>query len=241
MLIQDVYDYFPRTSRSFGTLVKLGVGWEYDYNKYELSSDYYTTHLDYQHHVDSANVIDTLQNYQDSGVENTTTQSELDNTFLTLSVEYRRPISMRWQWDSFAELYYYIHAEGLRSRYQSIPAPRTRRTNVYLYAMPGIDDYYQFYLGSYGTYIYSSRTNLQVYGSLTYDHYEMPIEPGSNQFRTSKSWDGTIVSTLTYRLSIPTALKISTYYRDQGQQDVYDYRSDSENWSFSASISHYLY
>ena len=244
VLIQDVWDFFPHSSRNFGMLVKVGIGWEYDYNKYERSRDEYSTLLEYQYHIDSADVIDTLQDYQGSTVDKTTIQSELDNSFLTFGVEYYRPVSMRWQWDSFAELYYYVHAEGLRGRYHSSPGPRYGRPpGIQLQSAPGIDNYYQFHLGSYGTYIYSSRTNLQIYGVLTYDHYEMPTEPGSGSTRTTKSWDGTLGSTLTYRMSIPTALTISAYYRDQGQQNVSeeDYRTDTGRWSFSAAISHYLY
>ena len=243
VLIQDVWDFFPHSSRLFGTQVKVGTGWEYNYSKSHQSRDDYRSRLIYEHHVDSTNILDTLVN--DSNTYNTshTSRSELDNVFVTISARHYRPVSMRWQWDSFAELYYYVHAEGLRNRYISSPGPRYRPPGIQLQQVPGIDNYYQFHLGSYGTYIYSSRTNLQVYGVLTYDHYRTPTEPGSNQLRTTKSWDGTLGSALTYRLSIPTALTISAYYRDQGQQNVSeeDYKTDTGRWSFSASISHYLY
>ncbi len=243
VLIQDVWDFFPHSSRLFGTQVKVGTGWEYNYSKSYQSRDDYRSRLIYEHHVDSTNILDTLVN--DSNTYNTshTSRSELDNVFVTIKLKHCRPISIRWQWDSFAELYYYVHAEGLRARYPSSPGPRYRPPGIQLQSAPGIDNYYQFHLGSYGTYIYSSRTNLQIYAVLTYDHYRTLTEPGSNQLRTTKSWDGTLGSALTYRLSIPTALTISAYYRDQGQQNISeaDYRTDTGRWSFSAAISHYLY
>ena len=244
VLIQDVWDFFPHSSRLFGTQVRVGTGWEYDYSKTRQSRDRFVSQFSYQHHVDSTDILDTLVNENSTYNTAVTSRSELDNVFVTISVRHYRPVSLRWQWDSFAELYYYVHAEGLRGRYQSSPGPRYRRPpGIQLQSAPGIDNYYQFHLGSYGTYIYSSRTNLQIYGVLTYDHYEMPTEPGSGSTRTTKSWDGTLGSALTYRLSIPTALTISAYYRDQGQQNVSeeDYRTDTGRWSFSAAISHYLY
>ena len=244
VLIQDVWDFFPHSSRLFGTQVKVGTGWEYNYSKSHQSRDDYVSRLTYQHHVDSTNILDTLVNENSTYNTSHTSRSEFDNVFVTISARHYRPVSMRWQWDGFAELYYYVHAEGLRGRYHSSPGPRYGRPpGIQLQSAPGIDNYYQFHLGSYGTYIYSSRTNLQIYGVLTYDHYRTPTEPGSSSTRTTKSWDGRLGSTLTYRLSIPTALTISAYYRDQGQQNVSeeDYKTDTGRWSFSAAISHYLY
>jgi hypothetical protein len=244
VLIQDVWDFFPHSSRRFGTQVKVGTGWEYNYSKTHQSRDDYRSRLIYEHHVDSANILDTLVNENSTYNTSHTSRSEFDNVFVTISARHYRPVSMRLQWDGFAELYYYVHAEGLRGRYHSSPGPRYGRPpGIQLQSAPGIDNYYQFHLGSYGTYIYSSRTNLQIYGVLTYDHYEMPTESGSERTRTTKSWDGTLGSTLTYRMSIPTALKVSTYYRNRGEQNTYQpgYSSDTGSWSFSASISHYLF
>ncbi len=232
VLIQDVWDFFPHSSRLFGTQVKVGTGWEYNYWRTHQSRDDYRSRLIYEHHVDSANILDTLVNENSTYNTSHTSRSELDNVFVTISARHYRPVSMQWQWDSFAELYYYVHAEGLRGRYHSSPGPRYRPPNGQLQSVSGIDNYYQFYLSSYGTYIYSSRTNLQIYGVLTYDHYRTPTEPGSNQLRTTKSWDGSLGSTLTYRMSIPTALEVSTYYRNRGQQNVSeeDYRTDTGRW-----------
>ncbi len=247
VLIQDVWDFFPHTSRRFGTQVKIGAGWDYDYWWLDQSRAVYRYSLTYQHHVDSVNEVDTLTNSSDTYQYKTIGRSELDNLFLYIAANHCKPLSLKWQWDNNVELLYFVHAEGVRDRNPSSPLDGRNRRSPLLREVRGIDKYYQFNLSSYGTCILNSRTSLQLSGVFTYGRYETPIELGSDRMRTTKAWEGNLGSSLTYRLSIPTNLKVSTSYSLRGDQNVYEYGPDYEyendlgQWKLSASISHYLF
>ena len=247
VLIQDVWDFFPHTRRRFGTQVKTGVGWDYYYSRMDHSRDAHRSYLSYQHHVDSVNYVDTLTNTSDPYDYHIASRSELDNLFLYLAANHCKPLSVRWQWDSNVELVYFVHAEGVRDRNPSRTLLGRNSRAPHLMLIGEIDDYYQFSYGSEGTCIMNSRTSLRLQGDFTYGRYETPIEAGSDRTRTIKSWEGNLGGSLTYRLSIPTALKVSASYSVRGDQNVYeygqdyDYKNDLSQWSFSASISHYLY
>ena len=241
LLIQDVYDNFPRTSRRFGAIVRLGLGWEYNFNKLERSVESDIVRLSYQHHPDSANVVDTTQNSRTFTSDEYNTFSELDNTFLNLGVEYHRPVSTRWQLDASADLSYYLHAEGLRIR--NLTRIRNRPSEVRLSYRKGMDDYYHITFDCVGTWIYNSRTNLSSAVIFSYDHYQHINDVGVDQLQTNKNWDLRLMNSLTYRISIPTSLGVGLSYNALSYKvtDESDTKRTTDQWNLSASISHYLY
>ena len=109
--------------------------------------------------------------------------------------------------------------------------------------VPGIDNFYQLYLESSATYYHSSRTIFQIYGTLALDHYDAYIEANSGPKQTTKTWDGQLRGTLTYRISIPTSVHISAAYHELGQRNVFatEYTQDSGDWRILAGFSHYLF
>ena len=242
VLIQDVWDFFPRYSRLFGTRLKVGVGWEYNYGEVKSSRDRYATHLCYRYHIDSANVVDTIQDYQESTSEKQTSHSEVDNTFLILGVEHHRPLSTRWQLDASADLFYYLHAEGLRAIPRSSTFP-VRPPGVHLNYRKKLDDYYQFYLDCMGTWIYNSRTDLKSALFLSCDHYRTTHDTGDNRWQTHAIWNFWLLSSLTYRISIPTSLVVTAHYTAYSDEVTNESvsKSTTNRWDLSASISHYLF
>ena len=243
LLIQDVYDYYPKHSRSFGSWIGLGVGWDYNYVKTEESWDDRSMRFIYRYHVDSPTVIDTgsIIHEEDSGKE--TTRTEVDNTFIYMQAKYHRPISMCWQLDATADLRYYVAAEGLKKTSLNPPFTRTRGVIHRLVPARELEDYYQLLLDLQGTWIYSSRTSFEAKSALMYDHHNLIPIGDRDSWENHRLWDWRLTAGMTYRIAIPTTLRVSLQHlkRHDSTGDNWPPSLNTRSWSFSASISHYLF
>jgi hypothetical protein len=245
LLIQDVWDYFPRTSRRFGTIVRAGLGWEHSFDEWQLRRDGESSRLTYHHWADSVAVVDTLIDTLYSNVDRQTTRYHTNNTFLSVGVDVFRPLSSRWQLDATAELTHYLHINDTRFRdlrrfLRKVPrivretAPSTVRDP---------EGYTQLHLSGTGTYICNSRTVLQFAGAVVYDYIKGNTSIYTDDVESRGIFNYVLESNIKYRISIPTTLNAQAEYSKQSYDisDGSDSETDEKRWRLSVSISHYLF
>ncbi|MCK4632164.1 MAG: hypothetical protein KAT79_02775 [candidate division Zixibacteria bacterium] len=242
LAVQDVWDFFPRNPRRFGTVLSGGIGWEFNYYKQTNDNSDSDTRLSWNYDINNPSVVDTISDttYQSSTSMVNRTQTE--NVFLGGRFEHYRPVNIRWQWDVVGEMAYYLHAEHISG---TSMARFTRR--AYIGPPPvekrDIDDYYRIQAVSTLTYIYSSRTSCEFYGGISYDNYSTRPWGSDERWWSSNRLAMAIDGQLTYRISIPTTLRanISYNYRKDKNETTDMYENASSFWTLGTYISHYLF
>jgi hypothetical protein len=244
LIIQDVWDYFPRgrsSSREFGYSISAGPGLEYFRSSSQRTSISDVVRLYTRTYSDSAGVIDTLgdTSYTDHRYDYTKDKSSIP--FITGKLEYHRPISRRWQFDGNANCRYYIDAYRTAETEDDL-----EHTNYH--------DYYSLSAAAYATYIYDSRTSLRLTGrgyfSSRVTEFNRAIfdsnadDPEPTPDRKTESWNWLLSADLEYRMAIPTTLHLGLSYRSEFLQSEIQHSSVEtryDGYSLSARIDHYLY
>ncbi len=249
LLIQDVWDYFPRWERLFGFRFRCGPGIEYSSYRTNESMDV-DEHTRYQLHTPDGDVDMFESDHRE--VYSTARKDEFRGTYVKATAEYHKPLDIRWQFDGVVDASYYPNAHEFTNiiRQREVP-PYTRWQ----------DDTYIVYTAMYDIsasggieYILNSRTSSRLTAGYIKSHYNSAIQYSYSRYgyatfidpitRDDRELDEVIVEgTLTYRLSIPTTLTINAVYRNRSQnvyqEDTDDWDSD-EYW-LSVRLSHYLY
>jgi len=266
LVIQDVWDYFPREnrrrmdgryfpvtisrgtsgSRSFGTRVRTGIGADYRYDNRQ-QTDLRNTESTYtRYHKDSAGIVDTSSGYTTwhSYYHGKNTSG---NVYLTGLVEHHVPVSRKWQVDLSAQARYYIYADHdyslFTAYYRDNRSSERMITEDWEY-----DDHYSLGFWASALYIVDSRTSLNVQALYNYEQVEYEVTrrqlvynsslTGGKHSYHSKYWQFLLSGGLIYRISIPTTLHINANYYRTSSEAVRDLVSnDYADDSYELSVS----
>lgn len=251
LLIQDVWDYFPRYGRTFGFRARLGPGFDYSHNRDRSTtiSDYYRF-LSY-YDISNPGVVDTLYDYNEHEYRYQSTITEAYDTYLRAIVEYAKPLSRQWQLDLWASGKYYFSSHITRaewySRYVVDDDGSNAGSSTYGFEND-IDSRYRFDLVGTATYILNSRTQLSFRTDYSYEYFK--ADPESDflldpDVRETTKKEFLLAGGVTYRISIPTALTASVGYRHDRPGDASWYyvnsRYTEDRYFAGVSLSHYIY
>ena len=231
LLVQDVWDYFPRFDRRFGWQVKGGPGFDYGYSSLQDNYGYPETGVfSYRHWT-----------------------TENRSPYLLLQADYCRPMGLRWQLDLSTSFRYYLDP-SIIEKYMVIDYPSGLVTSDRLEQNRWA--YYTIALEGTARYIFDSRTS-----ALFQPSYRLTHARFSNVDEMVRSWEirdrhetrgdsfgGQLIlaGSLEYRISVPTTLRVGVRYTrrdDDTQWTSFESRREVDNSSYtlSADIVHYLY
>jgi hypothetical protein len=236
IILQDVWNYFPRVSRRFGFQVRAGLGFEYDYGR--------------NHSSERSRLVDLLTRYPEANPGDLDTTAFTDTVsvtdyaqarestlpYLLMRFEYARPLNLKWQFDADVTAKYFVNAR-LSSKYGG-----DYGKDYQSYQTLKASGMFQF--------IVNSRTMATFSSSVSYSHYNVKLRsyadaiPVSSPERIQHSLDYTELLTLEYRISIPTTLTATCSYNHihypyAGIQNTST--DDISAFRASISLSHYLF
>jgi hypothetical protein len=238
LIVQDVWSYFPRTSRRFGWQVSIGSGFANNWMRSDDSSFNATTRAHTRFLIEAPEIIDTLVYEHQEGVSLWDSRYHSSSAYLQLKSEYHRAIDLRWQFDTDFALRYYLRPFGW-STHISEESWYREKTNY--------DDYVTLNGETVITYIVNSRTSATLRGQLAHQSYKLTNTQGAGEGGLERSMDGHLFGIslqMTYRLSIPTTLDFSLEYVNQRypRSSVGYVAADNyESYGASVRIAHYLF
>ncbi len=241
IIIQDVWNYFPKHTRQFGLRVRAGAGIRYAYSKatnIETRNDeYYSARYHIDTPADVQDVSESSSLFQGDEVRRSTDTRE----YLKMMIEYCKPISKEWQLDN--NIQFTMYSDHTRE-YQH------RRTYSYDGSFFNVftrleeieyTDSYDFDQKTNLYYIPNSRTLLNFRLNTKYMHYNRRITINQNDTEILNDKEnfgyfrGSLLGRADYRISIPTTLSASV-----GCDFIHSDTQDSFNYTVSLGISHYL-
>jgi len=160
LLIQDVWDYFPRNDRRFGSRVRIGVGMDYNYDSRHGSYTSDNRNFDYSYDTDNPDVIDTLAIGSSDVFGYNSRKNDFHGTFLAINAEHSLPLDHKWQLTFSTENKYYLSAESDYNYYSLYDL--YGHSPIITDEVMNYDDYYQLRFISDIDYIVSSRTSWEV-------------------------------------------------------------------------------
>ena len=228
LLIQDVWDYFPVTSRRFGFRGRIGVGWQYEYFSFHKTS---AIHY-YEHEKKYTN-----------------------RPYVIGVLEWGKPFGLHWQLDFQAEGKHFVKPFSKRIFNEINYAPDP--LFGFRHEDEAYDEYFADHIleiSSAVRYIYNSRTSASLEAEYDLRHYnwreklqyigyiqDYHIEiAGGRDYRV-----GGVTAILEYRISIPTTLLLTVQYSaeeltyDMGDFNVYKTRT--HGYYCTAELVHYLF
>ncbi len=256
LVLQDVWDYFPRMPRRFGSQVRVGLGGEYDYSSQQSTDEYNTSYITLRYDPDTPHIVDTTLSSW-FGHTYVYYKSKFRTVYLAAYATYHVPLSRKWQFEAGGSARYHLYSDremkSLVTEHH-VMAPSWRRFSISDW---DYSDYGDVGLWAYGTYIVNSRTSLELlgrydYSRLEYEWKSTTEDPSGTQkdkgSSVSEYWSLRLSTGLTYRLSIPTELWASVNYWHESPQaeerEVGIRESDDrsyDTYSINVSISHYLF
>jgi len=197
LLIQDVWDYFPRSksqrvariphyivgrgimtrtrgatgeSRQFGTRIKVGLGADFLYNSSQQTHLYSREIIYTKYYNDSIGVIDTVRSYSK---EHNYDHRKSTSAYVYLAglIEHHVPVSRKWQVDLSAWARYYVYTDEDRE-FRLIYYRDTATHKMASILERDYDDYYSLGFWASALYIVDSRTSLYVQASCDYRQAE---------------------------------------------------------------------
>ncbi|TFH60344.1 MAG: hypothetical protein E4G91_08600 [Candidatus Zixiibacteriota bacterium] len=231
LIVQDVWNYFPRTSRRFGWQVSIGCGLTDNYLRNNDSSFNVTTRINTRYLIENPSVVDTITSEHNEVVSRSDATEHYSFPYMQLQADCHRAIDLRWQFDTDLAGRYYFHTYR-KSEYGG-------RTDY--------DDYVSLDGEATLTYIMNSRTSAALRGQLTYESYKLTTTEGAGSGSQERSLDRHqygVSLEMTYRVSIPTTLRFALEYSNHRYPQsgmTYMYQSSSESYNARISISHYLF
>jgi len=268
LVVQDVWNYFPSYDRAFGFQVRAGVGVEYDRSSSDRTWDASSFSVWALRHRDSAQALLT-QTMGGTDREVRADRYTMTLPYLFGRMNYQKPIDLRWQLEVSADARLYISPNYVtrydyqfsRHRWYEAGADTTWDTtlsgNGYVSEF-NYKNMYTAYLNGRLRYIYNSRTSALLSAELGYGHFNQELTITETRVSTH---DSSIVArkytgptfgnvrfalslAMTYRMSIPTTLSASiSYYTGYSPRSFIPnyYKYKPQNFSISASITHYIY
>lgn len=250
LVLQDVWDYFPRDSRDFGWQVRIGLGYfKFIYPSSESTEEESIEHTVVRFHEDSVSVREVIR-VRDYAFSYARQKRSYDQPYLAFGLNFARPLNLFWQMSGGLQGRYYFDAEDLnRSVYLSYSGGSYGETEL----KKKYDDYYDLSASATASCFMSSRSQFSMSVGGSYRHLVVVESlrklPSGELVRdierqTQHEFNATARTQFTYRLTIPTELtasaEISTY---DTKIEVPDYGSDADNLYYKVTIqlSHYIY
>ena len=230
LYIQDAYKIYPHEQRPFGFIKEVGLGVEFNYERYNGYDNVKSSRLVYQFQNDTPEILDTVINGYGFSKNGLSRKSEYLYKYIIAQVNYYKPLSMKWQIDSRISGRYYFDSY-LRPSYRELERIKKR---------------YDVNLTSSVKYYYTSRTLWSASLSYQYvrDNYGDYNQDYNIVFNNIKQWKLDLGTSLEYRLNLATTIFGSINYSNSSSDnidDLYKNYQDGTNFNFSLSISHYIY
>jgi len=256
LLIQDVWDYFPRYNRKFGSKIRLGVGFDYNYNNYHYSSTSDSHSFEYRYNDNNPQLKDTLYIRTWTDYKYASRKFDYSGTYLALNAEYNVPLNHQWQLKFLTSNKYYLKAERDNENYNSFidtysSYPWLVTDNI------DYNDYYQLQLVSDIDYIINSRTSMNFLGVYSYYNRDLDgisrsvsdfFENSNTQKIKESGWSLSFNVNMKYRISIPTTFNVNLSYVTSHNDNIIYYNDDKNAYDFdnghyflTLSLAHYLY
>lgn len=269
LVVQDVWNYFPSYDRAFGFQVRAGVGLEYVRYSSDRTTDASNLSAVSLRHRDSAQALLT-QHWGDNAHSETANRSTFTLPYLFGRVNYQKPIDLRWQLEIYGDARFYASPSYV-NRYDRQSSDRgwytdgvdtTWDTTLSGYGYDTDFNYKNMYTANLNgrlRYIYNSRTSAILSAELGYGHIDQELIITEKRLIMDDStsiverkFTGPTFSSLrfalslstTYRMSIPTMLNASiSYYTGYSPRSFIPsyYKYKPQNFTISASITHYIY
>lgn len=243
LIVQDVWDYFPREERYFGFKIRGGIGIQYLKSENLRETYEQTDYLDTRFHIDTVQVIDTLS-FGSSEIRSSNHRETIYNKpYLIGSIQYSKPINQRVQIGGRIQGTHYFHAD------------EKRIWQIYYYRDDYIIDYESYYvlnLAAEVDYILNSRSRFNFGATYNYLNQwqlrrDTRIHSGTNAILHHEQkaenfdiWSCVFSTRLTYRITIPTTLNFRASYSISRQNITGRYR-DSNRFNLYLNLNHYIY
>jgi hypothetical protein len=255
LLIQDVWDYFPRYDRRFGFRLRSGVGVSFISSRTQGSEDRGRHITNSYFSIVDPNEEQVIESDDAFLLQSTYMENEKRETYVALTAEYHRPINVRWQVDFDGEARYKYNAYSNNIRQQII------YSYGHLTSDQRRDEYCNYQASSSvilearARYIYNSRTEAGFEALYDYRHYNSAIKTHLVDRRVAVDIiypldrydlsEGRLIlgGFLTYRISIPTTLRANIQY-EVYRKDVWEAgltENDRDNYILYFTLSHHIY
>ncbi|MEW6015641.1 MAG: hypothetical protein AB1690_09985, partial [Candidatus Zixiibacteriota bacterium] len=220
LLIQDVWQYFPNSTRYFGWRVQVGTWGSYSKSSSTWKEDRVAIDTTIIYHSGSTGIMDSIATRYDESKYKSENSDESSTGILFVDAEYHRPLDLRWQMAIRASSGYF------RSEWFGANHGPTLVEDVTVQASSELG------------YTIDSRSLLSFHTAFQYRYLSEGKDTTTHRWSLSPSLN------LEYRLAIPTTLKASVGYRYQEDEKEVKQTEDHHDLSkleLSASISHYLF
>lgn len=258
LLIQDVWDYYPRNKRMFGTQIVGGYGHFHAYRSRQWGTTTSEGRLVTRQFLDSGTVVDTLINEYSFDYNYAKESSDDEQSYLLIDLDHRRPLGPHWQLSLWGTGRIYLNNGNsanpiMTSKTQTAPSRLTANSNA---TTQTYSDHYAIEGNASLEWMVDSRTSLtfgafwslsNIVNHTTYVHYYSypdSLVTSEVQHKNSSRNLG-LSSTFYYRVSIPTTL--SVFLLVQNQRRTYELDGSDKNefsdWNYqvSCSLQHYLF
>ena len=227
LIVNDIYNYYPRADRSFGFKCSIGFGFEYRYLSNKNNSDVSVLRYDIIDRINSP-VVDTQIYYNDKYESYMHLEQEELSKNIFAQIEYDKPISEVWQVNTQMNGSYYFDSYRIDKIYETEVTDFSYNSD---YSRTSIDylKNYRFQTSISSLYILSTRTIFNSSISYQYRRYQ---EERDERSRNDKNWYFRLSSSLEYRIAIPTNLIVNSTYVQNNEYTTF---------SLSGSIRHYIY
>ncbi len=236
LLIEDVWDYFPRDMRYFGWQARSGVGYYHDWSMSQGDQRVYSFDRVFRFWEGAMPGGDTVRNDSSASYRYYHNSQENVRSYLVAEVEWSKPIGLDWQMEISGEGKYYIYE----------PQQDPRRS---------LSDHFVLAAGASLKWLLDGRTEWIVGGAYRFNSitttyrvsaYYLPFD--LDQITESDEYEFQVSSDFVYRISVPTSLFIggtvstlhSTNSEEWGIESDYG-ESDFTTYQLSASIRHFLF
>ncbi|MBU0983003.1 MAG: hypothetical protein KKA42_03970 [candidate division Zixibacteria bacterium] len=227
LLIQDVWDYFPNSSRNFGKRITISVG--ADCTRESAQNTRKTTYYTWSETLAPDSTV--LIPASDARVESHSYSHPVRENvgfFTAVAIDYNYPVNRRWQLDAHGHFNYYLNAYNQTSA--------NVRTDT--------DDSYLLSTDLSSRYQYDSRTSATM--GIHYDRGRSIRNRSSylpdDGLSSSDTWNASSTFRLDYRVAVPTTLFVRFNYAWQDTE--YDRPTDSSshrtNYSVQLGFEHWI-
>ncbi len=250
LIIQDIWDYFPKNPTNYGIKSELGLGFDNVLTRHRQESRDQFRELDI--FTDSAGVIDTTNQDEYLTFVKEYTESSNYSVSSYWNIEMIKPLWPRWISINNFNMKYVIHSRSVEDySYNRLLPSKSGYRQEYVRANR---DYLTLDHFSQIRFLYDSRTEggvsiLLSYKSYKTETYSRRLAPYAGEKENqSKSKDHHLRInsgiSFTYRIKPPTTIYVDLMYlydRDFSQvENNNEERSNSGLFIFNLEISHYI-
>ena len=247
LIIQDVWNYFPRYPREFGLLFQGGIKVAGEYLSRQSGSTRYNIFYDDFYSKDSVSLPGFPQSWHSVVYYYNHDVNKYTNLSAEAKIVYARPFNLRWQLDATSVFSYFLYSKRkISSDF------RDQDTNGRANREETFDEKGSFAIKTDGSlrYIIDSRSNLLGTTKLWFTHFEQKNTGDgttdnklefTEEEKKDNTWQLQLSIEYLYRISIPTALMIKILYGDIWMTNAGDTHSQNSQFAISAGISHYIF